>query len=396
MAFFGDLESKAVSEGHTLVIEEYTPSLICSRLGIPDGCGLLDLAFALSAKQRPTWEQALEGVRSGRRSRPIPENYGRFTEQYLAPETVEHDTIDLLLGSGLDPRVSEPVLQTVATSPEPHGTTPRGDRAAAETTQELSVYLPFLLDSPSRTSAWGVSTGTRQLAYSILQLLPGRPHLEVVEFRRLHSVSGGTHIQPSPLTSLESSCLDMAKVLSLIRDATDEQPLIRWASLSVYQDIIISIEQGKTHPLSLQALQWNTNETLDPTSWEIVHLHAQVQGTIYSLRMLQQIMDLVPDRVDPGWLPSFISLRSHLSQLPALDQFPLIDQFVPLLQRISQSGYLRNLTSAFEFPAEIVDQIKVILHPEILRKPVRQQASKKSETRAGRPPNNPFDVLEAG
>lgn len=392
VAFFSDLELKVDSGEQVVVAAEYLPAHICTRLSIAPGKGIRALAFELSIPLSLTFEQSLERSKRGTSLGAHPMEYDKFIRQYLLPEVVEHEFLSPPAWD-LDPRISEHILEVIVLSSRCPPRATSGDQSSEDGIEGASMYLPFLLDSPSRTSAWEASRSVRQAAYGLLQILMDRPIRKVIEFRRLQSPSGGTHLQLPQLSSLDSDCLDIIEPITRIRGIT-AQPDIQWVMFSVYQDISLSIAQGKTRPLSIQVLQMEARGTLDTTSWEFVHFLAQVQGTLYSLRMLQQIMDFVFNQADQNMSKPFADLRSYLSKIPPLDEFPLLENFAPLLQHIHQAGCLSAFAAAFQFPDDVAAQMMRALHSEERK---RQKATKKPRpVPNGRLSNNPFDLLRPG
>ena len=392
VAFIGDMELRSGPK-QTVVAAEYLPAHICARLSIPPEKGVPALAFELNSTPSLSFQKSVERCKAGVASTASPKEYDEFMRQYLSPEiagsTLHNSLAVNSLAVNLDPRISELVLKSVDfTSRFPP--IANGDLDSEVGIENAPMYLPFLLDSPSRTSAWETSRSVRQLAYGLLQVIIGRPIGQVVEFRRLQTPSGGLRVEVPRLSSLDSVCLDLIELMSRIRKLAT-QPEIQWVILSMYQDISTSATQGKRRPLSIQVFQVDAGGTLDMTSWEVIHFLAQVQGTLYSLRMLQQVVDLVSIYVDKVQPASFAELRSYLSQIPPLDEFPQLQGFSSLVQEIQRARSLAAFTTAFRFSDDIVEEINNALHPREVKRP---KAPKQPQPIRNTPvSNNPFDIL---
>lgn len=390
VAFFPDIELK-LNQKRALVAAEYVPTRICERLFIPSDLGIPALAFELSLSPPPSFDQALERSKTGVSLNAFPEKYDEFMAQYLSPEVAKSKSHNLPK-LDLDTRVSEIVLKAIVLSSSLPPPTANSDLDSEIGIEKVPMYLPFLFDSPSRTSAWGTSRSVRQLAYGFLQLFLGRLLDKVVEFTRLQAHSSGSRVDVPPPPSLDSSCLELVDSISRIREFST-RPATQWVVLSVYQDIVTSVAGGKKLPLSIQMFQQEANGSLEVTSWEFVHFLAQVQGTLYSLRMLRQIMDTAFNhhQSDKEWPASYTELRSYLSDISPLDEFPQLQTFAPLLQQVTRPKVLKSFTAAFQLPDDIAEKINRILHPGKAKR--LPEPKKPSPTRKGSLSNNPFDVL---
>lgn len=390
VAFFKDLELKSEAGKQAIFTAEYDPADICARLSITPEKGIPALAFELSMSPSSTLEQAVERCKTANPSKTYATEYSDFNRPYLSPEVVEAEAFSAP-GLVLDPRVSELVLKVHVLSSRHRRTTEDAEESEGGIDGVL-MYLPFLLDSPSRTSAWEASLYLRQLAYGFLQIFAYHPIQKVLELRRPQSLSGGTHVHIPQRSSLDSACLEVTETISRIRKI-NAPPDIQWVLFSVYHDIF-SVDQGNSRSLGIQILQMEAKGKLKTTSWEFVHFVAQVQGTLYSLRMLQQIMDFVFHQADNDLTEAFAGLRSYLSNVPSLDGFPSLNSMAPLLRQISQSGCLSAFAATFQFPDEIAAQLDKVLHPDEGKRPKVTKQSQPARNR--RASNNPFDILRRG
>ncbi|KAJ4420800.1 hypothetical protein N0V85_000468 [Neurospora sp. IMI 360204] len=367
VVFFSDIESNPA--GTELTGLQFKSADICERLSLQPEDGLSCLAFELVMDPHITLEQAVSKAKSKYSITAYPGAHKEFTEQYLSPETGSQIPVEASVI--LDPRISEIVLRCREKKP--------------------AMYLPFLLDSPARTSAWESSKDIRQLAYAILQTVTGSPILTVAEFRRLDQPSAGTPIKVPPISEVEMDAAVLEDVLSsIIKDVRNSKAV--WMTLSVYQDVVMTTSQGKVQPLSLKVLQQVVDEKLDTTSWECVHFLAQCQATYYSLRMLQQIMQHAASQ-GKGLSPALKELQDCLSKLPSLADFPTIFNFPEMVQLIIDKKGLSCLTKICADQDDMVPQLEAIMQPKKQQKSNKRKNSQEPEARPRS--NNPFALLDA-
>lgn len=179
---------------------------------------------------------------------------------------------DVLHGSFLDPRVSE----LVSRNPYPS-----------------SIFLPFLTDDVSRSSAWDVSRELRYFTYSCLLFKNSDTLLErVSEYGR----RGARIVEDDvSLLSLEES-IQYATILGMKIEGfksflADFSKQTIWRPYALYQVFGWYVDSGKELPSKdtlIAVLSGTTND--EQLSWNEVHISAQLQGYLYSLRMLHQIL----------------------------------------------------------------------------------------------------------
>jgi hypothetical protein len=382
VAFFTDLEliDDSQSGQCSLNVVEYHSQELRSRLSLTDDGDLLALAFELSLDSHLTFKHVLKRAKAGVAKNTFPSEYDKFAAQYRLPGLTQHQDTDGLSGMNLDPRISELVLQAVRPA------------SATKGMGDWTVYLPLLIDCPPRKSAWEASSRVRQVAYGLFHLLEDARVSDVIEVRKLQGVSGGTRIALPPLPFLEEACLDLYQTLSMLRGAVDNQDT-RWLLLSVYMDIIDTHEQEKDMSLSVQVFQLQARGILDAASWEFLHLLAQYQGTLYSLRMLLQIMGYVLSKAAQEQPSVLNDLRAELSGLPALDKFPADQELVSLLSHVAETGSLMKMAEHFELPSNASAQIASISSKSEIARQVRDRRRKSKPGRTRTTSNNIFTAL---
>lgn len=390
VVFFTDIEADAA---HRLIALQYRPLDICKRLSLKPDTGLPYLAFELSRDSHLTIEQAIAKSKTGDAAADFQTEYRDFVEQYIAPEVASG------FGSGqvtnLDPRVSEIALRSFQT---PGAIAPRSQNSPAHPIRddvELEMYLPFLLDCPSRTSAWEASRSTRQLAYAVLQSVRGSRILSVSEMRRLQSVSSGLRVDvpgPSEFDELADSLL--ARLSKA--EVGVSNPEMTWTVLAIYQDIAMTVDRARGYPLGLEVLGQQIRGQLDECSWGLLHFLAQTQATYYSFRMLSQILNFAAHH--GGTLSkAMLKLATFLSRLPSLPEFPSPSNFADTLRQVREGGGLPCLASLCEDFEDVLPHIEALQRPQENKKTKKRKAT--PSTGEGRPKSrfsNTFDLLAKG
>ncbi|KAL8627941.1 hypothetical protein Q9189_006355 [Teloschistes chrysophthalmus] len=142
------------------------PAEIARRFGLPN---LQRVAYEIKVDRTIGF---LEALRRTRQPTKDPTALQDFLKEYTGATC--YSTLNLPadqpldLTSFLDPRLSEFVLQF-----------------NLHRNEDIIIYLPFLMDDPSRSSAWNVSFSLRQLTYNILaSYMPNHP-TSITEVSRL-------------------------------------------------------------------------------------------------------------------------------------------------------------------------------------------------------------------
>ncbi|KAL2355264.1 XPG domain containing-domain-containing protein [Cryomyces antarcticus] len=229
----------------------------------------------------------------------------------------------------LDPRVSEYIHRR-----EVDLLTNGAGRSGTHGLQsDVVLYLPFLIDDPTRGSAWRSGASIRALGYSILSLtnptasLPGE-----VERRGLR------------IASTTRSLLNIEEVSCLCKSLTDtltnrhftysglSEPEV-WHAFGAQLVCSSLLEEEKPLP-STSDLRWLLSQQHVGSTWARIHLSAQLQAALYSLRMLKQFIEVFlavstepyNDHQDKELLATISSLRSTHEQLRSL---PALGQLLP-------------------------------------------------------------------
>lgn len=275
VAFFNQLGSRFLGPCEVFETPLYQTNEIAKRLGLD---GLQRLAFEIKQDHCLTIHSAIQLAQQPSGN---PAALADFQSEYdpLTTSIAFAPPFNSLTTSPsfLDPRLSEVVL-SASSSPAP---------------DLVPCYLPFLIDDPSRSSAWTPSLKIRQLLYTILPFaFPLDPDKSIVqEFTRKGHRIASTEI---PLLS-KSDVSDQAQQLnSTIHENpnvnTTSSPWTHWwlSALSVITTWNHNL--GKTPPPpSTMTRVCKGADSGTVLLWEDVHLSAQIQGVLYSLRMLKQL-----------------------------------------------------------------------------------------------------------
>ena len=333
----------------------YHPLSLTSNLGI--SCTLQHFCFQrsldpsrstceLQARCRKPMSSQLESSKD--------EAWRRFTQQYSVDDIAAHsdEEVDRRADSkpprcryklstsdfqDLDPRIAELVsqLQEPMPSLDREATAAEDDDEACERDDTLHVYLPLLLEDPSRDSAWGYGSSIRQLAYTLLQphmlcypalkiRKPRRP-VGIKEYQRRGTRIVGLPVDINPdHTSCEAetqvqSLMDsyqmhkqqctssssrttvgitasvLAAASSPASSSTLTVPSLPWKFLALSLVSEQRILNAKAPPKNVWAERYLTTRDVPytPTSWDDVHDQASLEAVLYSLRILKQIAGLV-------------------------------------------------------------------------------------------------------
>ncbi|KAL0944596.1 DNA replication initiation factor cdc45 [Colletotrichum truncatum] len=386
VAFLKDLHIGSTDGKDGLLGLKFSPSDVEKRLNLPDGQGMRRFGYELSKSSRPKFAQVLENCKGDVSDL---EDFRRFCEPYETLETTDWSAVPVL-GSlqspKLDARLSEFILQCVGYS-----------GAAKSSPQESGgdgcmMCLPPLLDCPARASAWDSSASVRQLAYSLASLLQPRTSPPVREYRRVYNgTNQGKHIIILPRPSIKDYADFLLETLSQAKEGLGEHDSM-WQTIALQQILSQFQSDGKQEACVSaikQALSVEAGSSLVP--WDVVHLSAQVQATLYSLRILAQVLDLlkaikaesVPDGLD--------EIRELLATLPPLTEWPNVDGTMALLTDLRTNGGLAKLGEVLEIPeSDFLPSKEAKSRKKKRKKTAEVEVQVRPEKKAS---SNPFDIL---
>ena len=193
---------------------------------------------------------------------------------------------------------------------------------------QLEMFLPSLLEDPTKSAAWRIGEAFRDAAETLLMLPFDDYHTRVFEYKR-----SGNSIVPRQVkrTSIKRLGVDMTSYLEYTRNALsaakelDQQSqwrfvVMEWTMSNM--DQVENIRADRKHPEVSEIVKIVNGDA--SSSWTAIHLFARYQAEYYSLRMLKEIVDFCQDRAEfkrlnlPG---SVIEFADELSGLPGIAEF---------------------------------------------------------------------------
>ncbi|PYH66506.1 uncharacterized protein BO88DRAFT_111613 [Aspergillus vadensis CBS 113365] len=260
---------------HTLIRAlRLCPNLVAYRLGLTS---LLPLAYELKTHPDTGLKQILQQSKDRDESSEHIPGYCRFVEEYKSRPSFSQEMLCESYPQHLDPRISE--LFSL------RGRIP-------ESSEQLCMYLVVLNEDPARQCAWAQGKLYRSMAYTALNLSFSAD--ESIAFVDEY-VRRGSRITTDriPMGNREWLLLEMSSLCSLL-DTVHLQTRLEIASPAYWRVLafyIIHYEQTGSaihHTEHLRRLLTLGNG--DNLDWANVHLMAQMQSVLYSLRILRQIL----------------------------------------------------------------------------------------------------------
>ncbi|KAL4889302.1 XPG domain containing-domain-containing protein [Aspergillus ambiguus] len=256
---------------------QLSPTLIAKRLGVPD---LLSLAYELKTYPGMGLTELVHQSKAKQSRTGSKDEYQTFIEEYQPNESSEipkRETVQCL-----DPRISELFCQY--------------NLHLSDVSEECPhVYLPILVEDHARRSAWMEGRSFRCLAYSILNAsrpITGRFSF-VSEFVRR---GGRIAVDRVPLANGDWIAVEMASLQVRLLSVQERFRLglgseAFWRTFALTE--IFREASSSTFPDYGQLGRFLTlGQSGYRLEWADVHLAAQIQSVLYSLRMLQQLLQV--------------------------------------------------------------------------------------------------------
>ncbi|KAJ0416679.1 XPG domain containing-domain-containing protein [Aspergillus carlsbadensis] len=269
------------------------PSQVARRLGIT---GLLPLAYELKNQPDSGLVELLRRTQDDHEG----ETYDNFAAEY----TSDPCRFQPQPAKDLDTRISELYWQYVM----------RGEYTDRDNPQ---VYLPVLQEDHTKRCAWAKGRSYRSIGYSILNL--SRPASErywyTTEFVRRGQRITNDRIplqdHNSVWAEMESLCARMESLRAGFKRAGSSLREF-WKIFALLESYGLSIEltQRDVQKLDEYLELGYMGEQLE---WADIHLTAQIQAILYSLRVLKQLLELSSSDDDVS-----LKLVFALEQLPPL------------------------------------------------------------------------------
>lgn len=401
VSFFKDLEVSEQCNIKTIRCCQYTPALIVERLGLNPSHGLKAFAFEMVMDPHASLPKLKQRSKDTKAVTDYRGMYEDFVKEYEALPKEVHTTecseeapksLRAVLRT-LDPRISEYVLKfpqaaTVAECPFP-------PVQPAENGGSVDMFLPFLLDCPSKTSAWEMSTAVRQLAYGMMNLTePKQNHIAaVVEYRRQQKGSRGREWQLPTYDEIEEAS---AGLVELAESISKKMPSLSdidiWRSIAFHQDLVFSSSTGKQ---SLGSLIIESRVGLKKLSWDSIHFSAQLQGSFYSFRMLKQMLEVALVSQNAENLSAASKRLSELLRsLPDFQAYPDVHTDMESFKSSMDSKSLVAVKSLLNIGGQDTTSNDNSKSPKKDRKNKRKRAQdSRVSVEVAKRPNNMFDLL---
>lgn len=278
---------------------------ICQRLDIEN---VQRLAFELKEDPSITLQEAVQRSKKdiGLTGKRI--YYHLFQKEY-ATETVRSLNEKTCSGIGasqiLDPRLSELALQC--------------DDAQQNT---VYMYLPFLIEDPSRASAWGVSSGLRSLAYTLLAGLDRQRSVPcILEYSRrdVRIVATSVCILDNSELILSAKMMNR-KLVAIHNQFATLSPAETWNIFGLIEVFSSYVDRGRALPSRPAFSKLFRSSEGNIIAWQDVQLSAMVQAALYSTRLLKQALHLVNSSGTTRLESDLSALDSCLEKLPSLQE----------------------------------------------------------------------------
>ena len=379
------------SETQMLQTKSYWPAAIARQLSLPLSNGMILLAFEMKMDTQNSFKELVAHARGEQAVKTYSILYHEFCKDYqtLVCELPYSDrpSSALRILQGADPRISEYMLQFSEIAA-------LAGRAPEESTfSSTHVFLPFLIDSPTRTSAWEMSLSVRVLAYSLMNIIVPLDERKTIvnEHRKQTDKSQGRPLQLIANEMIDETCQTLVDMISLLEErfhgSRADQSF--WTALAIYQDIDFANTNLKGPTIKLVRQQFSSGKVGKTSSWDVIQLFAQIQACFYSFRILRQILAFViASRHDLS--SALIQLNEQLTTLPMLAELQDLAQIPGILQFVEESKVFEVVCDVLGIAVDVpqtTDKKKAKLAKK--KKKREQTAPVQNYTKS----NNPFSLL---
>lgn len=277
-------------------------SEISSRLGVDD---FRSIAFEIRKDSHISFAEAINRAELRDDDNPNRESLQSFFDEYdIKPSNLESCqalATGTLNGLFLDARNSELIVSG-------------------------SVYLPFLIDDPSRTSAWDVSRQLRLFAYSCLALGIAHFPKTVSEHGRRGARIAENRVQTLSYKNTVAFAKTLIESLESFEDSVSDlckQHFWRlYATHGVYKWYLD--EDKSPPPESSFMAAYAGITTGDKLTWFDIHVSAQLQAFMYAFRALKQFLSYLYLNIKADGrtiLPAELwAVQTSLSSLPSINE----------------------------------------------------------------------------
>ncbi|OAA46280.1 hypothetical protein NOR_03033 [Metarhizium rileyi] len=367
----------------------FAPKQIFNKMKLAYPEKAIQLAYERIMAPQATLSQLVN-----RCSRPAPPTaeYIDFSKNYTQSEEavrLQRIALELPYFNALDPRVSETVLEICSR------------RSGLSMDVPIKMFLPPLLECPGLRSAWDQSTPIRRLAYSIASYtLPQTDAcLNVREFRRVDTSSyGGRQIKLFSPNQARKYIDDILSCAKCLEDDTQCDGDKFWTFLAIALDTMESIQSGREQiPEVIEG--WFGGRSIelgDKVAWSIVHISAQIQAMLYSLRVLQQILRSTVSHGIDEVVPEAAQICLLLTKLIPVELYPLTTNLPRMIREFQETGcrYALNAFWARRMQSDNFDCNKGDQITTTAENVLDSTLSARNRTDTSCTGNNPYSVLD--
>lgn len=284
----------------------WQPQKIAEQVGIPT---MSLLGFARYKHATGSLNAVVQSARE------FAQEYNAEIEEFKSDFDLKSDMPTSLVLDDLDPRFAEVVYQI--------------SRPVAAT--RLEMTLPVLLEDPTRDAAWSYGKDTRRLAYTMLvKGFTSSRSTEVVEyFRKGPAIAPTIYavLQGAEFEQHSQRLLKRIEQYSLNLDYSDYS----WIACALHEVWSQRIDAGRNvftaHVLSvLLGLVPLPIDGRSTNLWEVIHLNANIQAILYSMRLLKQAMmvaNINCSRQRYRGLESLIEALDHMPKIEHVFRTPI-------------------------------------------------------------------------
>ncbi|ETS83008.1 hypothetical protein PFICI_04884 [Pestalotiopsis fici W106-1] len=393
-------ENKPIDPASAFASEYYVATTHCPAdveryLGITDQGGLPKLIFEWQQRGGSLLEAQVRMLAQAE-SEADRQAWDAFFDEHRFVEYVpeSHPVLNLL--SGLDPRISEYIIQSldlkVSRQRPASKLIAKTPRRAPRGSEKLSIFLPVMVEDTTLTSCWEHSQVTRQLAYSLAQGFAQEQHETIIEYRTLLSTNGGRRVNIPQADTTDSWCESLISTLDHLESTTQSATAYKkWLAFALYQEIQHAREAGTSSLTLTCAAEAVYKQNPHDYSWPRIHLSAVIQASFYSLRILKQVLGVRSSLTPDQMTKTQKTLLKHLETMPPIIEWPGILGLHDDLCAFGKGDCLAAISQILGVP-------KIILQDPSTRKKKRSRAFSISDKRRSPPKivksTNPFDALE--
>lgn len=395
VVFLNDISISAPAEIRQISAPVYNQLSILRKMS-PTAC-LLDLqTFAYDLTKDSSWSSLAEWMAQAETASHRAGHEDDVCRQFIT----QYEDFPAIVSSQpggmefLDPRIAEFII-----SGGNHRLLNNNPSLDGSLQRVPEFFLPQLLDRWDLGSAWHTGRHIRELAYSICYPGSTDDQSSIIEYRRTLSENPQGH--EMSLSSGEQTAQyfrdTLASINTFIGQSNPSSRQLEWIALCLSLELSDTASESKQ---SVAVKSWENAAQPKPQrnlmDWDTVHLAANVQGTLYSLRILYQLLKGWQAGLLPG--PECLkemdveAIMSCLSSLPDLTAYPRINDMAGLFQKLVDCGM-----------AAIIERVSGVALPYAAILPPRQGKMREKQLRpkttrrekaARRRSANPFDILD--